>query len=236
MLLICPVRPGDTNEELRYATRSWEANLHLDTELTLMTVGYKPTWLNPDHHVEGNFYSSLGQVVFDNVRRGSEAAFDLGVRLREVTFMNDDFFCLDPVGAILPVRRNISLREHVRSTGSIASTWWPRSLARTLTWLEDQGHNDPHSFEVHRPLVANPLDMLTALDSWGPADREDITPQWRTLYGVLNNVAAYPVKDAKLSTRATGVGTPWLSTSDESWRRYGPSLRGRFQKPSRWEV
>ncbi len=43
MLLICPVRPGDSNEELRYAARSWETNLHLGSDLRLMTVGYKPT-------------------------------------------------------------------------------------------------------------------------------------------------------------------------------------------------
>ena len=29
MKFICPVRPGDHNEELRYAARSWETNLHL---------------------------------------------------------------------------------------------------------------------------------------------------------------------------------------------------------------
>ena len=113
MLLICPVRPGDTNEELRYALRSWETNLHpvqqWDERLSLMTVGYKPSWLNPDEHVEGNRYTSMPLAVFDNVRLGAEAADMCG---ESVVFMNDDFFCLDPVGAVLPVRRNATLDEN----------------------------------------------------------------------------------------------------------------------------
>lgn len=51
MLLICPVRPGDRNEELRYALRSWEANLLLPGGLELLVVGHCPPWLQPDQFV-----------------------------------------------------------------------------------------------------------------------------------------------------------------------------------------
>lgn len=231
-LLICPVRPGDSNEELRYAIRSWETNLHLPGGPELLVVGYKPVWLEPDHFIPGNRYKSMPITVYDNVLLGATWAADHGYE--EVVYMNDDFFCLDPMGCILPVRRNISLREHIQSFPQNAGLWWPRSLRLTLSWLEEQGYEDPHSYEVHRPLVADPLGMATALQKFNHTEA-DMVPQWRTVYGVLNDVRAYPVQDAKLSLRVTGVGTPWLSTSDESWRRFGKSITKRFQKPSGWE-
>lgn len=232
MLLICPVRPGDSNEELRYALRSWETNLILPGGLELMTVGYKPTWLEPDTHVDGNRYDSVALAVFDNVRIGAEAAVNM--EILEVLYMNDDFFCLDPVGAILPVRRNCSLDEHIAQFPSNAGLWWPRSLRLTASWLSSEGFPHPDSYEVHRPLPADSLCMADTLDRW-QGGMTDLVPQWRTVYGTLNKVEAYPVRDVKLGGANTGVGSPWVSTSDQSWRRYAPGIKGRFQKPSRWE-
>lgn len=231
-LLICPVRPGDTNEELRYALRSWETNLILPN-LWLMTVGHKPSWLSPDRHVEGNFYKSAPFAVFDNIKRGAEAACLLGHN-QPVIFMNDDFFCLDPVGAVLPVRRNCTLAEHIAQFPAGTGMWWPASLRLTASWLAEQGFPRPDSYEVHRPLVADAEGMLSTLSRWD-LDSGDTVPQWRTMYGVLNEVHAYPVSDAKLGLRQTGIGTPWVSTSDQSWRRFALAMQKRFQKPSRWE-
>lgn len=231
-LLICPIRPGDQNEEMRYAMRSWQANLHLASDLELLTVGYKPNWLNPDQHIEGNRYVSMPLAVFDNVLLGARWAFEKGYE--EVVFMNDDFFCLDPVGSILPVKRNCTLAEQIAQFPANASTWWPRSLRMTADWLAGEGFPHPDSYEVHRPLFCKPRAMLETLSRW-PQPLGDMVPQWRTVYGVLNKVDAYPVVDAKLSPRSPGFGTPWVSTSDLSWRRYAPEIKRRFQKPSRWE-
>lgn len=232
-LLICPVRPGDDNEELRYAVRSWETNLILPGGLELMTVGYKPSWLEPDYHVEGNRYKSMPLAVFDNVQLGAEAAVNM--EILDVIYMNDDFYCLDPVGAILPVRRNVTLDQHIAMFPTNASAWWPRSLRLTASWLSEQGFPHPESFEVHRPLPADSLRMADTLGRWDLGS-SDTVPQWRTVYGTLNKVDAYPVHDAKLGGTQTGIGTPWISTSDQSWRRYAPSIKKRFQKPSRWET
>lgn len=234
MLLICPVRPGDNNEELRYALRSWQENLILPDGLELMTVGYKPTWLEPEHHIEGNRYKSVPLAVFDNILLASEAAKGWDA-WSEAVYMNDDFFCMDPVGAVLPVRRDCTLAEHIAQFPVGAGLWWPRSLALTASWLAEQGFPHPDSYEVHRPLPAPPAAMYEALSRWD-GGMTDTVPQWRTMYGVLNKVDAHPVADVKLGLRVTGVGSPWISTSDQSWRRYGPPIRQRFQKPSRWEV
>jgi len=233
MLLICPVRPGDSNEELRYALRSWEENLILPDGLQLMTVGYKPTWLDPEWHVEGNRYKSVPLAVFDNILLGSEAAAEFIVK--DALYMNDDFFCLDPVGAVLPVRRNVTLAEHIAQFPVNAGLWWPRSLRLTAHWLAARGFPHPDSYEVHRPLPASPAAMYEALSRWD-GGMNDTVPQWRTVYGTLNKVDAYPVQDVKLGVNVSGVGTPWVSTSDQSWRRYAQSMKKRFQKPSRWEL
>lgn len=232
MLLICPVRPGDSNEELRYAIRSWETNLHLDTPLELATVGYRPTWLHPDWHLDGNRYKSMPLAVFDNVKQGAAVAADAG--FTEAIYMNDDFFCLDPVGKILPVKRNCTLDEQIAKYPGNPGLWWPRSLRLTAEWLLGEGWADPDSYEVHRPLVCNPETMLETLSRWD-IDSHDTVPQWRTMYGVVNKIEAYPVRDAKLGLRVPGIGTPWVSTSDQSFRRYAPDIKRRFQKPSRWE-
>lgn len=228
--LICPVRPGDNNEELRYALRSWETNLDLPGGLPLVTVGYKPSWLRPDHHIEGNRYESLPLAVWDNIRLGAEYCHEPDVDA--VVFMNDDFFCLDPVGAVLPVKRNITLAQHAAKSGTL---WWGESLRLTASWLSDQGYPSPDSYEVHRPLLAQPERMVWALDQWDGGFQGTI-PQWRTMYGVLNRIEAHPVRDCKLGTGVTGLGTPWVSTSDQSWRRHRSALIPRFQKPSRWEI
>lgn len=235
-LLICPVRPGDSNEELRYALRSWETNLILPDGLELMIVGHCPSWLDPEHFVPGNEYKSVVLAVFDNVYKGAEAAVNLGEG--DVVFMNDDFFCLDPVGALLPVRRRVTLAEHVAQFPGGAGLWWPQTLRLTASWLADQGYPSPDSYEVHRPFSAGAERMVWALDRWlaeNPLGSTDSVPQWRTVYGVLNDVFAYPVADAKLGNRQSGIGTPWVSTSDQSWRTYAGAMRKRFQKPSRWE-
>lgn len=232
-LLICPVRPGDTNEELRYAMRSWEENLHLGSPLELWTVGYQPSWVKSDRHISGNLYKSVPLAVFDNVRLGAEEACN--AHEDEVIFMNDDFFCLDPVGAVLPVRRNCTLAEHIAQFPGNAGLWWPRSLRLTASWLSEQGFPHPDSYEVHRPLLAQSEAMLETLTKW-PYPLQDMVPQWRTIYGVMNKVDAHPVQDVKLGTHTTGVGSPWVSTSDLSWRRYAGQMRQRFQKPSRWEA
>lgn len=234
-LLICPVRPGDSNEELRYAMRSWEANLIMP-DLRLMTVGHCPDWILPDWHVSGNRFSSVQHAVFDNVLLGAEEATQFNVN--EVIFMNDDFFCMDPTPGVVPVRRNMSLADQCKLFPAQAGLWWPRSLALTLSWLQSEGYPHPDSYEAHRPLLVQPDRMVWALSRWieqGNDPYPDTVPQWRTVYGVLNEVQAYPVKDAKLGTTNNGVGTPWLSTSDQSWRRFAAPMKKRFQKPSRWE-
>lgn len=237
MLLICPVRPGDRNEELRYALRSWEANLLLPGGLELLVVGHCPPWLQPDQFVSGNRVRSMPHAVFDNVLLASEIA--AGDGHESALYMNDDFFCLDPMDSVLPVRRNISLEQQAAAFPQSSTLWWPASLRLTASWLASEGFPHPDSYEVHRPLLAAPSGMVSALSRWQnspDAEVSNTVPQWRTVYGTLNKVDAVPVPDVKVGTRFKGFGSPWLSTEDQTWRLFQHEMAKRFQKPSRWEV
>jgi hypothetical protein len=237
MMLLCPVRPGEDNEELRFALRSWQQNLHIASGLTLVTVGYKPDWLTPDHHVHGNLQSTSAANVWDNIRLASEWAADSdGVwRYDNVLYMNDDFFCMDPMASVLPVKRNLTLAQHVAVSREYGGVEWEASLDLTASWLSDLGYTHPDSYEVHRPLLAQPEPMLLAMEEWS-GGLTGVIPQWRTVYGTLSGVEAYPVPDVKLSETVTGIGSPWISTSKASWRKWQQGIRKRFQKPSRWET
>lgn len=229
MLLICPVREGDDNEELRYALRSWEANLIMP--LRLLIVGYKPSWLEPDNHLPGNRHDSIMANVWDNVYIGCVNAAFAG--WEEALIMNDDFFCLDPMGSVLPVRREFRLLHHVDMARRVGG-WWFDSLDLTASWLSREGYPSPWSYEAHRPLPCKPQAMVSALERWEGSD-DGVFPQWRTIYGTLMQIDAYPVKDGKVTTRSPALGNPWFSTSDHSWLVHGGWIRDRFQKPSRWE-
>lgn len=235
-LLICPVREGEDNEQLRYALRSWETNLLLEGGLELLVVGHKPSWLTPEHWIVGNLYERAETNVFDNVVLGADAAMHLYEGDDDVLFMNDDFFCLDPVLDVPVFRRNRLLAEHININERWAHLSFIRSLALTASWLSDQGYPSPWSWEVHRPLRCKPQAMFSALAKV-PFDPEKELPQWRTVYGTLSGAEAIPVNDVKLGVATSMVvGTPWLSTSDAAWPKYGPDLMARFQKRSRWEI
>ena len=230
-LLICPVRPGDNNPELRYALRSWEANLHLGS-LQLMVVGSCPTWLQPDHFVAGNNYASVPLAVWDNIMIGSREAGNTCA-----IYMNDDFFAMKPIEEIVPERRDITLAQHINIFPENASLWWPKSLRTTKTFLAYHGHLDPWSYELHRPMPAYTGDMLNAMGKWiGGRGSNDSLPQWRTVYGALCGISAKPVEDVKLGIIRAMEDTDWVSTSDASWRTYGRHIAPCFQKRSRWEI
>lgn len=231
-LLICPVRPGNTNEELRYALRSWETNLREPSGLYLLTVGYRPSWLEPDEHIDGNRFGSVQANVFTNILLASEYA-QRSVHENHI-FMNDDFFCLDPVLSVPVTRRDITLAQHSRLYPNWQTMWFSRSLDLTASWLIEAGFPQPWSYDLHRPLPAPPGAMFEALSKWEGGYDGDV-PQWRSLYGNYWNVDAIPVLDVKVGTKGATTHSPWLSTSDRTWPRVGRDIMRRFQKPSRWE-
>lgn len=225
-----PVRAGATNEELRYSIRTISNNLDVET-LTL--VGYCPPWLEPDLFIEGNRFHDKPRCVFDNVR----LACDHPDVPDEFVWFNDDFYVLEPADTIPIVYRG-DLADHIALLKSRG--WWWLSLTATMSYLQEQGIQDPTSYDLHRPLPTVKADMAKALHD--AADYQPANPpQWRTLYGNMAGIGGNPEpEDVKVygKTSIPPAGTKWLSTTDKSW---GEScclrewLAWRFPSPSRWE-
>lgn len=222
------VRPGDINEELRFSLRSAEANLP-DVE-TIWIIGHTPPWLTGVEAIEGNRFPDKQRAVYDNVRIIAEHP-DMP---DEVTVMNDDFITLQPAKP-QPAWR-CTLADHI---GPLKQQWWRQSLEATQTWLHEQGHLEPLSYELHRPMPIVRAGMAHALNA--AADVQPDNPvQWRTVYGNLCGIGGEQDTDAKVYGR-TGMpaaDTVWLSTTDRGWQRsccLKSYLAGMFHKPSRWE-
>lgn len=233
--LVCPIRPGERNEELRYALRSWETNLA--GSHTLVTVGYCPRWLKPDMHVSGNRVESVSLAVWDNVHLVSTWLSQQMLGLEEVLYMNDDFFAMKPVESVPFLCRDMSLDAHIASLPRHGGGWWGHSLRLTAYWLSEAGFPQPTSYEVHRPLLARPEAMSDALSRWDRGYMDGV-PQWRTVYGTFMGDLHEPplaVPDVKIDTAEVDPESEWFSTSDYSWPMVSERIARAFPQPSRWE-
>lgn len=227
MHLVYICRPGQ-NEELRFSLRSAAANLPVES---VTIVGDAPRWVTGVRRIPGNRYSTKAKNVLDNVRIAVSAP---GVP-DDVVLMNDDFFVLNPTAQI-PVLYRGSLRAHLERVAS-AWSWWAVSLQNTLSFLQQQGVDDPISYELHVPFPVNRegmRDALARLDDYCA----DNPPQWRTVYGNLARIGGASHTDAKWSLPVAGeLEGQFLSTDDGAfYLGTMRQLRARFPDPSPFEA
>lgn len=226
------VRPGESNEELRFSLRSVVANW--PTVDRIIIVGHLPTWLVNVEFVPGNRFKDKQRNVYDNVYLcATHPTHD-----EELVVMNDDFFIVHPVTDAEMAYRS-TLAEHIASLGA-KDTWWRRSLKATETWLTYLGSPEPLlSYELHRPFPIVADQMAKALHEARQMSRAN-PPQWRTLYGNRWQVPAVLGHDAKVYTHREHViqpDQPFLSTTDASWWKsdIGNVVRERFPDRSPFE-
>lgn len=226
MIAIYPVRPGDNNNELRYSIRS----LTNTPQITqVWTVGYRPQWLHPDHHIDGNHHHTSQANVYNNIRLACEQTTN-----NLVAIFNDDFYITEPVEHI-PTMYRSTLTEHLHQprVQLLTDRWWPTTLNTTRVCLHTQGIPNPLSYELHTPFTCNPQLMHQVLTQFQHVTPHN-PPQWRSLYGNLHNIGGQQQQDCK----AYGTGPihkPFHSTTDESFRHYETQLNQLFPNPSRWE-
>lgn len=224
---LLPLRDGNDNEEARYAIRTWVANAELGEDDRLVTVGFCPTWLEPDLHLPGNAHRTGPLNVYTNVRDACTSG-KLG---EHVIVANDDMYAIAPVDVSLIYYR-ATLAEHVNALPQ-KTTWWASSLRLTYAYLRKREVEVPLSYELHRPLLVETERMGQILtDAW----HGGIPVQWRSVYANLAGIGGEKCRDGKIVSRANFPPSVsvWSST-DASWRWVSKSIMPAFEKPTRWE-
>ena len=224
------VRPGESNEELRFALRSGYVNAGVRN---VWIIGDAPSWYTGPR-IPGNRFPDKWRNVFDNVRIIAEHP-DLPP---EVAVWNDDFFALAP--ATIEMTYRGPLEDQIKKLVSLgrSGSLWTNSLIQTRAHLKRQGVDNPVSYELHRPFPIVREHMAKILKDASRVAPHN-PPQWRTLYG---NLAPHGggrlVSDTKVTRphRAPSEDDPWVSTDDRAYhhgvRAYIDHL---FPEQSPWE-
>ncbi|MFZ3595038.1 hypothetical protein [Streptomyces sp. BH104] len=226
--LVVPVRTGETNPQLRYALRSWEAHLPHDR---VWIVGYRPPWLRNVEHIESSQHGSKYQNTTAAVRAACEHP---GVA---ETFLlcNDDMFVMRPQLHGMPVLHRGPVADVEELYVRRASGRYLDGMRATRQLLVDLGHADPLSYELHVPMPVDKSGMLKALDiGW----HLDVVHK-RTLYGNLAALGGEQIEDVKVLGRSPcfDEASPFLSTLPDAFVNgmVGKHIRGAFRSPSRYE-
>ncbi|MER6632325.1 hypothetical protein ABT301_29595 [Streptomyces sp. NPDC000987] len=226
--LVVPVREGVHNEALRYALRSWAANL---PHRQVWVVGFRPWWAAGARHIPT---IQRGKPRYANTTTAIRAACEHPDVSDPFIFANDDFFVMRPQSAQLPVFHRGPVRELEAQLAPRANVYLAE-MRRTRDFLAARGHDDPVSYELHVPLPVEKTGMLLALDAAPGHDAHK-----RTVYGVLNGIGGTPMADVKVQRRGPQFDTEsaFLSTTPDAFANgeAGRFIRARFPEPCPYEA
>ncbi|MFJ1695657.1 hypothetical protein ACIOHC_10980 [Streptomyces sp. NPDC088252] len=226
--IVVPVREGAANTQLRYALRSWAANL---PHRRVWLIGYRPAWVADVEHLP----TRQSGTKYQNTTVAMRAACEHPDVTDRFLLCNDDFFVMQAQES-MPVLHRGPVREVERYYETRNSGKYLRGMQETRALLESLGHSDPLSYELHVPLLVDKAGMLDALDA---GQRLDVVHK-RTLYGNLAGLGGDRIDDVKVLTRSPRfpAESPYLSTMPDSFAhgRVGWFIRGQFHEPCRYEA
>jgi hypothetical protein len=204
------------NEELRYSLRSLE---NLEGVDRVWVVGGAPEWYT------GHFIHVAPMLnKYDTVRNNLHAILDSDVS-ETFVLMNDDFFVTKKTPPLSLVEGLLLHRmqrfEHAQPNGR-----YTRELEITYKFLLKQvGY--PLSFELHTPMVMHKEGLRQVLKMPG---------LWRSVYGNLFVHEWELFDDVKLyGGDPWHPHTPFLSTTDGSFKLHQDKFELLFSTPSRFE-
>ncbi|MFJ3545476.1 hypothetical protein ACIPQH_25310 [Streptomyces rubiginosohelvolus] len=227
--IVVPVREGAANEQLRYALRSWAANL---PHGRVWVVGHLPAWAGGVRHIR----TRQAGTKYQNTTLAVRAACEHPEVSEEFLLVNDDMFVMHPQPDGMPVLHRGPVREVEGYYAARASGKYLRGLRDTRDLLVELGHPDPRSYELHVPMPVVKSGMLSALDVGRHLD----VVHKRSLYGNLAQLGGEEIRDVKIMHRAPrgyGPESPFLSTMHDSFAagHVGQFIRRAFPKPCRYE-
>lgn len=237
--IVYPVRPGESNEELRYSLRSLRNLPHG----RVWVAGYRPSWCSDavGFVPTGQQPATTMLEKYQNSRanlRGLAFCPDIAPK---VVIMNDDFFITAPLEEV-PVLHYGTLgdffaffRRHQRSTST-----YMLGEQRTHEWLRGQGFTNTLSYALHVPLPTSRTAMkmtLRRLPMVSPGGRVPL--HFRTALGNLAQLGGERAPDVKLlrgQLALPGLPSPFASSSDRTWEMgLGNRIREMFPEPGPYE-
>lgn len=208
------------------ALRSYEHNLDHGR---IWIVGHKPAWLTNVEFLPGNTRPHPKANCWANILMACQHP-DVSER---IIITNDDIVATEPITDLSTLFRG-PLADHLGLRRVITgAAWWRESLTTTQTMLHTLGYRDPTSYELHVPFPADKHLMRATLERFNHVTPAN-PPQWRTLYGNLNDIGGKQSADGKMY-RPGPIPTPFMSTEDATFRHFAARLADMFPNPSRYE-
>ncbi|WP_199570525.1 hypothetical protein [Streptomyces murinus] len=225
--IVVPVRETAVNEQLRYALRTWAANL---PHRKVWVVGYRPAWLRNVEHIP----TVQPGTKYENTTIAVRAACEHPDVADRFLLMNDDFFVMQRQTE-MPVLHRGPVREVERYYAARASGKYLTGMRETRDLLVKLGYPDPLSYELHVPLPVEKAGMLEALN----VGRHLPVVHKRTLYGTLAGLGGQRIQDVKVLHRGPQFPHgPFLSTMPDAFANgmVGRHIRTAFFQPSHYEI
>lgn len=223
------VRPGDSNEELRYSLRSVAANLK---HRKVWVVGHCPEWVTNVGVIE---LEPL-RDKYDNIVQSLRAACECDDITEDFIGMHDDYFVTAPTDP-LPVYHGSTLREPEQQFldwGKHPDAPYVVGIRNTRDLLESWGHDDPLAYELHSPL---PMNRTAVLDVLNRARGVSPFLPWNAYpaFGTEKGVRGYDAKNEPEQVRTNNL--PFRSSWDGSFATgdIGREIRAMFPKPCMYE-
>lgn len=214
------------SDELRYSLRSVVMNFPYHK---IVFAGGKPDDINPDIYLEDQ---QVGSSKWERSKHSLIKALKCDELTDDIWLFNDDFFIMDKVksdtnyfGGTLE-KRILDLRRHY----ALGSTYI-RSL-ETLKGRLIQMRKDTLSFALHVPMLINRQAALQLLEK-----KDSSSSMFRSYYGNFYKIDCQFMEDVKVYDLETVPDTPYISTTDESFKdgKVGEFLRLFFERPCKYE-
>lgn len=226
--VIYPVRPGQSNEELKLSLRSLSNLPHGDVYI----VGFKPSWIRDVGFIAGGNSAVAPRAnLYNNLLL---ACTHPGLS-ETITIFNDDMYVVDPIDSVPVLFRGPLVAQWnatVKRAG--AKGWWQESLSATMNALAVEGHQNPISYELHTPFPCDRSLMAETLQRFAGVTPQN-PPQWRSLYGNMQRIGGQMWPDCK-ALRPGPLRRPFHSTDDLSLRFFRAKLLQLFPDPSPYEI
>lgn len=203
----------DDTDELRYALRSFK-NINYGQ---LIIVGHKPKWVKNATHLK------IEETRFkhENIKRCVEAALDYVTE--EFIIAEDDHFVMQPT--TLP-------RVDRGSLADVIAWQRKRNKGEYLEgMLYAQKRTPGKSYELHRPMRFDRDKLKFIFNTFNHRG----SFQYRTFYGNYWNLESTTVEDYKIRGNEDFTSWPFISTSNQTFKRVKGFLQSSFPDRSRHE-